>query len=1149
MLADQLFGVNSTVGDDSDTPLLKRKSSILKKTMMAFGKVKPTFNNNGNNNNNSKLRKSQMELIDSCASFDFKMDVTESDGDCRTPQKEDSKTDPESIPPEEDKGDMSVHSNKSSVILNRVTKNQNMVVINEELDVEREEKPKSSPSVFARALKLSTSNTGAQVDDASPSASDMTTWAGSKTTPSSRSKRKLVPRKKAPSDDASPLPKPASAEVPLQKILLSTPVASSKMSSASSPVATKKIPSAPSLSTPTARRRKPLPQESAMVTLALNPVMESGASTETLENQGAGVVASKKRLSRAFESGDAGGLDGYLNKLQEKNIADESNPEKGDGQQVLEEANNNGARAQNSARFKTPTRIKKLFGLHRSNPKEASQFMEKDDISSIEEAAMIVNELNNIIPSPIQREVPSKPNNFGELMQVDDVSVDALSLEYPEIPSEKKTSLGDIRNFAWRRETAREPKKKGTRRGARESSAGHDPKSGKEGRSTMHVETNGMCDRLGDTEEAQGSKRSEKRSGRQASRLTPLDQWDQARQVSEVAQNEGAPLDGEYIVGVDPVGHHGSSEENLQLEHASRRHPREAKLYDKPNSRLDVSEQRLVETSMSVKVDSAPNTPQRSRRSRSNKRHVGSDKITKQSSRTSLRESYPLGNDQDAEGTPRRKHRDRRMETSESNGSGTTHQSDHKDSQLDHSILTELGEDNATQEIGKPANPVDKESLHGSRRKRITKGVDANSEAPSSTRVLARTGENTKNIASEELTEAGKQRESGDTEFEKTHPSDNQLPNHSSRRRKTDRKVSGPSSCRELMHEPSTDNQCKASSLDVEYSSLSGETPQSNSICNGANTHPSKLLSKSQSRRGTRRSGEKVAVSNKPRSQRKLHHTDHIKRHACPLNHDQEEDGCADEISGISKIREVGALQARSLSVVKTTSEDQPNSTTTTRHRSRSSHRRQTGSGSDVNSFGAAPAPGPELSRSLSMSHIGKLLEQKHSGNNTKIYRRGTRCMTRGYSEKHCQGLTESQTQQTLSLTVNQVDDKVVPVVDGESNDPAADASATEDSKRIDVVTEVVDDKQEGGLDWDRPPRSQSVSLNDTLERGSLVNCRLFEDDGQQTVITEDSCQWYNQGSDAYSNIKSSTSVSAAQLVFGTNSNTAKKKSLGVKNV
>ena len=64
-------------------------------------------------------------------------------------------------------------------------------------------------------------------------------------------------------------------------------------------------------------------------------------------------------------------------------------------------------------------------------------------------------------------------------------------------------------------------------------------------------------------------------------------------------------------------------------------------------------------------------------------------------------------------------------------------------------------------------------------------------------------------------------------------------------------------------------------------------------------------------------------------------------------------------------------------------------------------------------------------------------------------------------------------------------------------------------------------------------PRS-SVTLGEALDRGSKMHGRLFDDDGQQTVITDDGSLWLNEdGTDAVSKIRSSASVCAPQLDFG----------------
>lgn len=57
-------------------------------------------------------------------------------------------------------------------------------------------------------------------------------------------------------------------------------------------------------------------------------------------------------------------------------------------------------------------------------------------------------------------------------------------------------------------------------------------------------------------------------------------------------------------------------------------------------------------------------------------------------------------------------------------------------------------------------------------------------------------------------------------------------------------------------------------------------------------------------------------------------------------------------------------------------------------------------------------------------------------------------------------------------------------------------------------------------------------SLSETLERGSELNVKLFQSDDQETVVTDDGSLWLDQGSVSGLEIKSSSSVTAPQLLF-----------------
>jgi hypothetical protein len=80
-------------------------------------------------------------------------------------------------------------------------------------------------------------------------------------------------------------------------------------------------------------------------------------------------------------------------------------------------------------------------------------------------------------------------------------------------------------------------------------------------------------------------------------------------------------------------------------------------------------------------------------------------------------------------------------------------------------------------------------------------------------------------------------------------------------------------------------------------------------------------------------------------------------------------------------------------------------------------------------------------------------------------------------------------------------------------------------------------------------PRS-SMSLAEALDRESAMHGRLFDDDGQQTVITDDGSLWLHEdGTAAVSKIRSSASVCAPQLDFCAPTERGTKSALGVRNL
>jgi hypothetical protein len=110
--------------------------------------------------------------------------------------------------------------------------------------------------------------------------------------------------------------------------------------------------------------------------------------------------------------------------------------------------------------FKTPKRIKKLFNLSKSPSKDSSKNTPKEKNkestktlsdagdTSKDEAVILMEEWSNIL-SPMNRESPKKSQQPQRTRNLDDVNdpKDPPSEEFPEIPTEKKTSLSDIRRM------------------------------------------------------------------------------------------------------------------------------------------------------------------------------------------------------------------------------------------------------------------------------------------------------------------------------------------------------------------------------------------------------------------------------------------------------------------------------------------------------------------------------------------------------------------------------------------------------------------------------------------------------------------------------------------------------------------------------
>lgn len=447
VLADQRVGFDVDNGaDDIDkrSPL-KRKPGVIEKMKMFTPKFK------GRN----KVKKGQMELFDSCSSLEFDMgdlkdkkvfvttkksSSNDNDNDDRAKQSEAAVKDMAAAPPEEDvkddDGDDSVHTEVDQNSLGSLT------AYNQEAEGEPNITGATEKNIPPRLHPVSSPRLAAS-DDATPKPprprKSSSSWVPTSPpgTPSTGSKlgtsaRKVSLLRKRSSGSgsgatikSSPVPKCDSPRVSWHKTTTATaesPTLSTKSSVGSC-----------------GGDVSPLPASSDR-----SNDRTGTADTETAEPT---VGASWKRLSQAFEKDD-GAMDGYFSKLQEQQ-ADEDGPASNREKSELsftEEAPPN----QKDAGSKS--RIKKLFGLHRSPTKASPKPKAEKGNSHVVDPTLIMEELNSMlvcgpILEPIKRSKSLQADHYS-----DDMS-EVNSIEFPEIPKEKEMSLDDIRkDLTWRRE-------------------------------------------------------------------------------------------------------------------------------------------------------------------------------------------------------------------------------------------------------------------------------------------------------------------------------------------------------------------------------------------------------------------------------------------------------------------------------------------------------------------------------------------------------------------------------------------------------------------------------------------------------------------------------------------------------------------------
>ena len=481
-------------------PRVKRKGSMLKKTFKAIGKVKPKFKKNKNLNHN-------MELLNSCGSLDFDLSAGEDDddsssslengdeevdgdGDVSSDENEDGnelEKSSEREHPRDDKEDItSTNTNTEHEATRVVTPmNHRSGSSADESDDTPPSSPETPPSRRAsRLAQPSMMNIVAQLDANDVTSEILENNEKTKTPKrsSTRSSRKSGSGKKS-GGSRSPVP-PTGTPKSRSRKPGQAPAASfhhPENSSSPGPRSPRKEPASPKMEMSSCSPRAShselkLSTKSLIQDLPLhlpNCIPEEGEDDDddddddddnnNKDDEGNG--ESLKRLSVAF--GDDSAMGGYFAKLQEIKHKDPAKPHSfstpmeqspsvskpGSARELGKGKDDN----KGSRSFKPSKNIKKLLGLKRAESTHEKSTASKKGGNIVpeskDEAAKLMLEFSTMLSSKKvsvdngDRPMKAHTTRPTRTFVFDETDDESTSSEFPEIPSEKRTSLSDIRRM------------------------------------------------------------------------------------------------------------------------------------------------------------------------------------------------------------------------------------------------------------------------------------------------------------------------------------------------------------------------------------------------------------------------------------------------------------------------------------------------------------------------------------------------------------------------------------------------------------------------------------------------------------------------------------------------------------------------------
>jgi hypothetical protein len=444
--------------DDGDAIMeqpIKQRKSMLKKTFKAIGKVKPKFKKNKN-----KSLSHNMELMNSCGSFDFELtaeDLEDEDVDDDDFSGDDEDEDAELEESAPNKSDILDPPDHQEDATNNSEGPRVATPLNRSDSADDDEEitcsPQSPPSKETSKLKEEKNN----ITPRAPETSGQDNMKSTRR--SSRKSRKNGSEKKSGSRSTIPPGTPNSGSRVSGQALASPSqknVSPSRGKESVSPTETSGTKSGHS-------EERAIPRfliQGPPLHLP-NCIREEREDDDDEDND-----ESLNRLSKAF--GDNSAMGGYFAKLQEIKHKDPAKPHSYSSrpaEQKIAVAKPSSERdlgktkeEKGSRHFKPKKNIKKLLGLKRTqSTHEKSTAPRKEDTTipkSKDEAAALMLEFSTMLSAnkvdggdrPMKAH-SARPTRTFVFDETDGDGDSSISQEFPDIPTEKRTSLSDIRRM------------------------------------------------------------------------------------------------------------------------------------------------------------------------------------------------------------------------------------------------------------------------------------------------------------------------------------------------------------------------------------------------------------------------------------------------------------------------------------------------------------------------------------------------------------------------------------------------------------------------------------------------------------------------------------------------------------------------------